>query len=57
VIKTEFSGDLVSVTVADPDSSVSELLRLLSDEKIVIQTFVQRRHNLEDIFIQEVNGK
>lgn len=57
VIKTECSGDMISVTVSDLEMTVQALLRWLADENIVIRSFAQRRHNLEDVFIQEVNGK
>lgn len=57
VIKTECAGDQVSVTVSDLEATNQAILQLLAGHQAIVYSMAQRRHNLEDIFIQEVQDK
>lgn len=55
VLVVQAHGHKVSVTLKTADSK--GLIRFLADNGISVRELVQRKNDLEDIFIKEVNGK
>ncbi len=55
VLAVQAHGHKVSVTLKTADSK--GLIRFLADNGISVRELVQRKNDLEDIFIKEVNGK
>ncbi len=55
VLAVQAHGHKVSVTLKTADSK--RLIRFLADNGISVRELVQRKNDLEDIFIKEVNGK
>jgi ABC-2 type transport system ATP-binding protein len=53
----DIKGSTLSVTVSDTTVLSKQLMRFFSDQDIVVRVFELKKPNLEDIFIQEVNGK
>lgn len=47
----------LSISVDDADAMSKQLLRFFLEKEVLIRSFLLRQNNLEDIFIQEVNGK
>jgi ABC-2 type transport system ATP-binding protein len=57
VTRVDIKDDILSVTVRDAALMSPRLLRFLCDQGIAINSFMLRKNDLEDIFIQEVSGK
>lgn len=55
VLAAQAHHDKLSVTMKTADSK--RLIRFLADNEVAVREFVQRKNDLEDIFIKEVNGK
>ena len=57
VTAVECNGNILSVTTAESASASTKLMQFLSNNKLPVYSFVQRKNDLENIFIQEVNGR
>ncbi len=57
ITRVENINDMLSATVTDTDKDGVRLMQYFTDQKLAIRSFELRKNNLEDIFIQEVNGK
>lgn len=57
VIKVESNNNIVSVWVKDTELMSSKILNFISTKDLVINAFSVRSKKLEDIFLEEVNGK
>ena len=57
VTKAELMDETLSVTVGDTAEASRQIMRFLAEQDIVLRSLVLRENRLEDIFIQEVNGK
>jgi ABC-2 type transport system ATP-binding protein len=57
-VKTGFHGDeaTLQVSVSDPDAAENQLLKLLVDSPVVVTEFRLKQYELEDIFMQVVEG-
>jgi ABC-2 type transport system ATP-binding protein len=53
----EAGGDTLAVTVTNADADAVRLMRFFGENQCAVRSFTLRKNNLEDIFIQEVNGK
>jgi ABC-2 type transport system ATP-binding protein len=50
-------NDRLSIATADADSASTHLMRFFSEHDLALRSFSLRENDLENIFIQEVNGK
>lgn len=50
-------GASLAVTVADADDGARALMHFLAERNLAVARFELRQNDLEDLFIQEVNGK
>ena len=53
----EAGSDTLAVTVTDTDADAVRLMRFFAENQRSVRSFKLRKNDLEDIFIQEVNGK
>lgn len=57
-VKTvEACSDTLAVTVTDADADAVRLMRFFAENQRAVRSLTLRKNDLEDIFIQEVNGK
>lgn len=57
VIKVDSHNNMISVWVKDTELLSSKILNFITTKNIVINSFSVRSKKLEDIFLEEVNGK
>ena len=56
VKRVEIRGVTAAITVEDAKTASIRLMHFLSKEELAISKFRQRKHTLEDIFLQEVKA-